>query len=1413
MAAAAVTGFADPSGTWDGPEWSAATLPFTTHTPQWTELDVNERLTIISRLWLLQRTLELNQVAQHRRATTRRPLAIPNPTPKRSRLSSPLRDRKLLATGNVNGPTRSGECAQRRLPSLPNGEPCSLPPSDSPQPRDRSEDALFRTSIPEACCDLSSADGIIQHAGKKKKNKNQSSNYNAPDKKDAGGAGDGGSGNGGNQNGDTGNAEGGSAGSGNGDDKKNGSSGLNPDDDGLGTFAAVGKKKKKGANEAGKTLDLLGSDPKLDTFDEIKLDDTGPSPGLKSGGGKATISLNPFSSWGTSWNTGITTDAASTQASDKLEDKTEDKKEEHNFDAWGSDQPKQKEKTKIGFSLGGFAEAEKGKTHESSEEKGRNEFDFGFASAEKTEKKKKKSSFWDAEPKAKPDTFSEAQDAGSAAVDNPWGSPWADAQTTKKKTKKGAATFLDPAPDSYKPEPVASTPDDDFWAVLDTKNSRKGKKAEKVAEPDTSAAEPTSGVLRKEDTQKSPQLSITKEKEKEDKEKEKDKGKDKDKDKDKKKKKDKVVDPEPDSTKAPAKPVKDPKPDAMPESEPRPAPVVTPAVEPVAAPSAPPAAAPVITPAPPPVKESGGSAWNFWGATRKVIRTAVEQIPAEPAPAAENNEEGWIWGKKDNKKSLVEAPKEESESEGWSWGFRKEKKKSPPPAPTPPPINTDATASDKNANASSGPQIETEPDPVSTMLAADIVAEENELALLQAKKLKRGLSSKHQRRLDELIKNANDRAEQAATKKAEEKMKQEAEANSAAEALQVQESTNDAAKALEAEIAAEEDELEMLKIKINKASKGNKKLNWGDQQRFDELTQRANTRANLAATEANVSGYTADKQATFETKQQAIPEAEVSTTDGAEERASESKKQAVLETDIPGEEEELEKLQIKAAKLKKNRRLSAEDQLRLDELSRRAEARAAAATATAATTIAMEANAEADRKDSRTALESEEPVTREKITRADREAEEQAAHEADEADKAELAALQKKRKLLKADKRRIDKLTERINARAVSADADRKNAKTEIDEQAARKAEEQLALEAEKQAKAEAEVAREAEEADDAEFEALTVRLERKRKLPIKDQERLDILTQKIRSRVATTTPGRDDTPIQIEESVTPETRDQATLEAEERAALEVATQAARDAEAMETEWREATRRAEEDADDAELENLTTKLKKNKRLTMQDQKRFDILTDKVNARTAIRDSAEDNVQASIQSQETPKTMEQGAAEVDEQAYLMTAEQVEREAEKVAAARKADEAADDMELEELTTKLKKKKRLSSKDQARLERLTKKVNDRVAIKLTDNGNTQTGQEIEEFSAHEAEISHAREVEQAVPEAEERSQAEADKEAARKVEEADDEELDALRTKLRKKKKLSSRDQDRYDKLTEKFNARVAVATLGR
>ncbi|KAI0450590.1 hypothetical protein F5B21DRAFT_422780 [Xylaria acuta] len=55
MAAAAVTGFVYVTGTESEVGWPQ-TLHSTTQTPQWTGLDLNTQLALISRQWLLRRT-------------------------------------------------------------------------------------------------------------------------------------------------------------------------------------------------------------------------------------------------------------------------------------------------------------------------------------------------------------------------------------------------------------------------------------------------------------------------------------------------------------------------------------------------------------------------------------------------------------------------------------------------------------------------------------------------------------------------------------------------------------------------------------------------------------------------------------------------------------------------------------------------------------------------------------------------------------------------------------------------------------------------------------------------------------------------------------------------------------------------------------------------------------------------------------------------------------------------------------------------------------------------------------------------------------------------------------------------------------------------------------------------------------
>ncbi|KAI1311391.1 hypothetical protein F5Y03DRAFT_305670 [Xylaria venustula] len=936
-ATAAVAGFVSIAAAKSESGWLSV-LPSTTQTPQWIELDLDTQLALISRQWLLQRTHWSTRSSHVDHVVAHKPLTVPDPTPKRSRRLPLPRDTESCVFGDIVGFDFGDERARQRLPDRSGTEESPLPPSDPPQRQNRQENSLFSPLIPESYCDLSSEDGFVQHGKKKKITKNQPVNLNQPEKKNdgAGDGGDGGAGGGDEQNGDAGAPGGDGAGKGDGGDKKDGDQDgkdgkgdPNPDEDAWGAFTTSTKKKKKGAKTE-ETTDLLGTETKFDTFDEIKLD-TGPSLDLDFGSTSTDTKANSSSTWGSSWWGG--------KSADKTEEKV-DEKTELESSPWSIDRPKPKKKGKTTFGFGSFDEKDEQKIEEplipedKPEEKKEDDFGFGFATAGKKDKKKKKNSIWDPEPDEKSEPVAEAQNTGSAAVDDTWGSWGAPA---KKTGKKGSAALLDPSPPPDKTEPA-----DDFWGAIDSKSTKKKKK--ETMEPDPPAPDPP-----KEDNWGDVWGANKKDKDKKKKgiiedikgpdpsplaqqeddfwggltggKKMKDKGA-----KPESAKKEKPAEDDlwnglkSDSKKSSKKkkkggleeePVKEPEPEPAPEPEPEPEPEPAPEPEP--------------EPTPAPVVEEPSSAWSFWGATKKSVKKITEQATAELAPAAETGGDSWLnWGnknKKNGKMSTLDHEPEpgselvlpavsraaetgssddlwdtlganntkkknadsslpdttedlKKEEEGWGWGLSK--KKSPPPAPTPPSLDMDEAHLEMDANVWGEPQTESLPDPAAAALLAEIEAEEQELSDLTIKSLKKKLGRKDQKRYDELTNNATRRADEAAAKAAEEQSRLEAEANAAAEALKAEQE----AAAAKAEIEAEEAEIETLTAK----SKRKKKFTRKDQERLDELTDKMKARA-AAAAEANQATDAEAVEAAREAEEQAAREAEEAAAREAEEAA------------------------------------------------------------------------------------------------------------------------------------------------------------------------------------------------------------------------------------------------------------------------------------------------------------------------------------------------------------------------------------------------------------------------------------------------------------------------------------------------------------------------------------------------
>ncbi|KAI1181872.1 hypothetical protein F5B17DRAFT_450799 [Nemania serpens] len=1304
MAAAAVAHFVSVAGT-NTESAQPQTSPSTTQALLWTELDLSTRLAFISRQWLVQKTThESNRVNQLRQAVIYKPLTIPDPTPKRSRRLPSFRDEKLLIFGDIVDLTQADERPQQRASNPFEVEGCPAIPPNPPRQQGRQKDSLFSPFLPESHCDLSSEHGFIQHGKKKKKGNQQPLNSHAPEKKDDGGGtsggADGGADGSSNQNGDAGDTGGGAPGKGDGDDKKNdkkddkkedkkdetkddkddkkdGADDPSPDD-AWGAFATTSKKKKKGKGQAGESTDLLGTETKFDAFDDIKLNDTGPSLDLDFGSSAPDTKTSSFSAWGTSWITGASGDGSGAQVADKVEDK-EEKKDDLDADFWGLDQPKTKpKKNKTSFGFGSFDETEEKKEEPlipdvKPEEKKDDDIGFGFAAAGKKEKKKKKTNIWDPEPEEeKKESPVETQDIGSAVVEDGWGA-------TTKKGKKGTTTLLDLTPAPAKIELA-----NDTLANTGSKSAKKKKgMLEETTESDPSVPEPAAEPPS-EDPWGNSWGTTKKEKDKDKKKKEKTADS-------KSTKEDKSASDDLSNGMSTSKKVKKKKgvlveePVKEPEPEPQPEP------EPVQEPEPEPAPAPAPAPEPPksvPVVAEPTSAWSFWGAAKKSSKKAIEQSPPEIASIVENIGDSWLgWAKKKSAKSSTsqleldkipetkpaattahasgetgsgddfwdavdtngtkknpndnlipdtsEEPKEDDA--GWGWS----KKNSPPPAPTPPPLDMDRAGFEMDTNVWAEPQAGIEEDTAAAEIAAQVAAEEQELSDLTIKSLKKRLRKKDQERFDELTNNANRRAEEAAAKEAE-KSRLEAEASAAA-ALQAEE--NATAEALKLEIEAEETELELLQAKLKKRGK----LGTKDQKRFDELTEKMKARATVATEpdtpvdNGDVQGAVEDEQATREADEQAAREADEAAT-------REAKAQAEARREAEGaaaDEAELESLKTMKATKKKMLR---KDQKRLDELAEKMNARAAAAAA-------AEADTEAANRDAQAAIEAEELAAREAEERAAREAEEQEAREM-----AEKAAREAEEEAAK--------------------EAEEKAAR-EAEEEAAREAEEREAREAEEQA------AREAKEAaaDEAEFEALEMRATRK-KLSKKDQKRFDELAERINARAGTADADEAATQAAAEQQAAREAEEQATREAAELAAREAEEQAARKAE------EQAARQAEADADEAELEVLQAKLKKRKKLNGKDQGRFDELTERINARAAAASTSEpddDDTQALVEA------AEQAAREAEEAALRGADEQAARDAEEAAqAAREAEDRAErERQAAEAATSSKKKSKKSTK----------------------------------------------------------------------------------------------------------------------
>jgi len=1370
-----------------------------------------------------------NQAHKLHQTATCKPLVMPDAGPKRSRRLPPIpNEESPPVSENLTDHNRADVPAQRRNLQLSNTEGTPPAPPDSSQQRGRRSDSLFDPFIPELHCDLSSEDGFIQCA-KKKKSKATPINLGGPAKKDEGGAGDGGDkpgGNDDNQNGDAGQTGGDGAGNGDGDDKKDGAGDANPDDN-WGTFATVGGKKKKG-KQGEDSVDASGSASKFDAFDDIKLD-ASPSLNINFGSSTADTKTNSVSTWGNSWATGTSFDWSETKAADKTEDK-EEKKDDLDVNPWGINRPKPKKKTKATF---GFADPDE------TEELKNGEM---LATENKTEKKDELLDFATVGKNDKKNAWGAAEEEVKNTTEDTANDSWINwgASTAKKKGKKGTAILnSEPELSAADPKPAAT----DLWSTVDTKETSKGeeswgsiawglgkkdnqKKKDAIEELKPSEPEPGAGA-NDDDAGWGWGLSG-------------------------KKKKGKDTEPDPGKENEDFFSSLTTKKDKKAEEQSKePDPLLETKAE-------------TVTTEP-------SSAWGFWGVSKKSSKKN-NQLP-EPAAATESKEDHWLnWSKKDNKKgktltALVDSnnelePEPESEynaalavvpgasgdgdtfwnaygtaktnrkkkmnaddnlvpdaideaqndNDDWAgFGSSKKNKRSPPPAPTPPSLDMEEAGNEANIWDDAQTQGQGEDDPAAAELAAEIAREEADLAELTARNEKKKLKGKTLARFEGLQEKAKRRAEEAAAKAAADEALLELEDNAAAEeALKAEEKAVDeelkaeqefAARELEAEIQAEEKELEELE------AKSKKKRSRKDNERIAELKLRAEDRA--AAATAAAEAVEADSVANNEgvpdaiDSDQANREAEEQQTREAE--AAEEEKQRLAGEQAAKDAEELADLQ---AKTKKNSKVRD----RIKELTAIIDARAEAAAAAAEE---EEAKRTADSADAQAAVEADEQAAREAeellAQEAEKilEAEKQAAEDAEEAQVAadimELEKLKSKKKKGLKTMERIEELTEKINAyaaargvRAATESADAQAA-IEAEEQAAREGEELLAQEAEMILEAEKQAAEDAEEAQAAADIEELEKLKSKKKQGPKTMKQIEELTKKIHARAAAR--GA---------CASTESADaQATIAAEEQAAHEAAEQAAHEAKELAArEAEEAARKAEEqarwDEEDKELAGLMSK----KKLKLKEQKRLDELTKLISDRPTSIDNGDEQAAREAEEQAAREIEEKAARQAEEQAAREAEEQATREAEEQAAQedeertlREADEQAardaeerfrkeEEAELAILTSKSKLKK-LGKKDQKRFDALTEIVNARAPTGVTDDGDRQVAREADEQAACEAEEIAARE-------AEERHAREA----------AEDDELAGLIAK-QLKKKLSKRDQKRFDELNEIIKARTGVA----
>lgn len=464
------------------------------------------------------------------------------------------------------------------------------------------------------------------------------------------------------------------------------------------------------------------------------------------------------------------------------------------------------------------------------------------------------------------------------------------------------------------------------------------------------------------------------------------------------------------------------------------------------------------------------------------------------------------------------------------------------------------------------------------------------------------------------------------------------------------EEADEESQKLAEEIALEAEEIAALQKKFNRKGR----LGSKDQKRFDELTERASTRA--AEQEA--------KKAEEARLQKEYEQAQL------EEEARER------EEEIAREEEELEALKSKS--FKRNGILSKKDRLRLEELTTRHSEREEAKAAREA-----EDKAQAEQEAARAAEEVAAKVEEERLRQ---EEEMRRMNEEIASEESEYAILRKKVKKKMAsskEQKRYDVLHERHKQRAEEKAAREAEEARLVEEEANRQAEEEAAKAEEERRRIEAEEREEAEALaqkiaeEELELETLKEKLEIKGRLGFKEQDRLVILENKAEERAAKK--AEEEAEIEAERLRIEEER--LKEEEEEREHVE--------AEA-----------AEIVAEEEELMILKTRKKKAKKgkFPAIDQDRLDKLQERADLRAqkaAVKD-AEEAV----------------AAAESEEAELVCLEEARIQAEKEEAAIAAEEE----ELAALLTKKKKSRRgkLAVDDQLRLGELQEREKERAAAK---------------------------------------------------------------------------------------------------